>query len=71
MTIQQALIALYLLNDFRRVAYNGTTPSADWIWRQGVLAGLLTESRKVQLRLARRRVSPARSRSRPTRRAIT
>jgi hypothetical protein len=54
MTNQQALVALYLLADFKRVRENGHVCSADWFWTQGVVIGLMTEPRRVAARLVRR-----------------
>jgi HNH endonuclease len=53
-TNQQALVALYLLQDFKRGLDAGQVFSTAWLWRQGVLVGLMTESRKASARLVRR-----------------
>jgi hypothetical protein len=54
MTWQQAIVGLYLLNDYRRAANNGGAPAPEWFQRHGVLIGLSTPTtRRAALRLAR------------------
>jgi hypothetical protein len=53
LTWQQALVGLYLVNDWRRVP---RPPSPDWFRRHGVLTGLAAgTTRRCAIRLARSR----------------
>jgi len=53
-TNQQALLALYMLQDAARVkASSGTVPGAQWIEGHGVIVGITNVSRKAAIRLIR------------------
>jgi 5-methylcytosine-specific restriction endonuclease McrA len=49
-----ALLAIYLLQDWLRVAQNGHDSSPQWFRRHGLLTAITSENRSVILRLARR-----------------
>jgi hypothetical protein len=51
---ERALVALYLLQDFRRVTEASQPPAPGWFHRHGVVVGITGENRKLTARLVRR-----------------